>query len=401
MGKLKDSYSLTPVEQKHDNNTTMENQDSLVDKVTWRHYSFFFIHFLEDISYALSLPVMQQYLYAKLAEEHIENTTLSVNSTFSHGGNSLCSVNKTSPVYLLQQKIQSEAATWGLYFSLIHGVPQAFMVLLLGSWTDILGRKPVIAYNMLGFAGRCIVYIAVMYWKLPTRYLLIGYFIEGISGGYFGNILLAFVYTVDLTAKGRFRGTLLVIVGNLSYLFYGSVNFATGYFIRALGFFWPTVCSLLFKILLLILLLVFAEETVKTRGKWSDLKLGKSMRRVLKFYFKTYKYQNKYSRLKFILCITCFITLSQSVYGIWSIETLYQFNSPFCFDSIKRGRYIGITSIVQPIVSTIVLKIFQLFLSDDLIGVTTVFTSIAQNIFVALASSEWMLYAGNYSLQYH
>ncbi|XP_014778678.1 solute carrier family 46 member 3, partial [Octopus bimaculoides] len=214
---------------------------------------------------------------------------------------------------------------------------------------------------MLGFAARCAVYIAVMHWKLPTRYLLIGFFLEGISGGYFVNTLLAFVYTVDLTAKGRLRGTFLVIVGNLSYLFYGVVNFATGYFIRAFGFLWPTVSSLIFKIVLVLLLLVFAKETVKTRGKWSDLKLGKSMRRVLKFYLKTDKYQNKYSRVKFILCIICFITLSQSLYGLWSIETLYHFNSPFCFDSIKRGRYVGIISIVQPIVSTIALKIFQLF----------------------------------------
>ncbi|GAB1609740.1 hypothetical protein Ahia01_001259900 [Argonauta hians] len=389
----KNSFNVKPVEQDNGTNATLEtNSASLVDKITWRHYSFFLIHFLENMAFALSGPVMDQYFYARLAEDHIANTSSSLNSEFDLGENSLCSVNKTSPAYILQQKVQSDAATWGLYFNLIQGIPQAFLVFLLGSWADVLGRKFATAFNMVGSLGRCVINLAVMYWRLPVSYLCIGFFLQGITGGYFAHAIILFVYTADLTSKSRTRGTLLTVVDNVSFLFYGVVNFGTGYFIRELGFFWPTLCAVVLRIVLLIMLLVITKETLKTRGRWSDLSLTKSVQRVLKFYSVSHQHQSKYARLQFYLCIIIFISLSQSINGIWGLELLYQFNSPFCFDSIKRGRYMGITSIVQPLLCMISLKVLQLFFQDCLIGLIGVTTMIGQNIFVALATTEWMLY---------
>ena len=333
-----------------------------------------------------------QFIYAKLAEENMQNTTFLEGSTFKMGGNSLCSVNKTTDGFKLQQDVQAQAAIWGLYFNLISGIPNIIAIILIGSWADVLGRIPTIAYNMTGHIIRSGLFAAVMYWNLPTAYLLVGYFFDGAAGGYFGNLLMTYVYTADVTKKGKQRGTFILIVSNLSYLFYGLVNFGTGYVIQAIGFFWPMIISVILSSVLMIVLVCVTAETVKIKGSWSDLGLIKSLSRVFGFYFKRNHKQGQNVQLKFCLTFLSFITLCQFVLGRWNLEPLYQLNSPFCWDSVKIGIYFGIMSVAQPAASTIILHILQKYWSEEIIAIFGLFSLIVRYIIEGLAFKSWMLY---------
>lgn len=64
---------------------------------------------------------------------------------------------------------------------------------LLGSWSDIAGRRPVLLLCSLGFTLQTLLYILVIYLRLPVFYFVIGKVISGLFGD--SNILMAISYS--------------------------------------------------------------------------------------------------------------------------------------------------------------------------------------------------------------
>lgn len=73
------------------------------------------------------------------------------------------------------------------------------MVPLLGSWSDLAGRRPVLILPNLGLAFQTVVYLLVMYLKLPVVYFLVGRILSGLAGDF--NVILAacFSYVADIS----------------------------------------------------------------------------------------------------------------------------------------------------------------------------------------------------------
>lgn len=367
-------------------------QDSLVQNVTWRHYMFFVIHMLQSVASSIGQPVLTQYLYAKIKKEYfIANN---ITDTGSHQRLGHCFKNVTSPGYKLQQEVQSINAEWMQWFSLCTGIPSIVVIFIAASWIDVLGRKVVVIINMTGHMLRYLMYCLVMKLKLETSYLLCGYVIEGLVGGHLLNILVTYAYTADITPRNKKRGFLLVIVHSITHVCYGLAHLGSGYFIRETGFLWPLVFAICLSGVLIVLFLFIVPETMP-RGKLSELSLKKSIRRVTVFYTAN-KSKSGQHRAKFWICLLAFASLSQSIIGEFGLEVLYELNAPFCWDSVQLGYYGAAMSIGIPILSILILKIMQIFLSEPLIGFTSLIFFILRSLVRAFATKSWMLYLCKY-----
>lgn len=92
-------------------------------------------------------------------------------------------------------------AQWNLYIGVVGFSLGLLMVPLLGSWSDVAGRRPVLLLSNVGLALQAVVYLFVMYLKLPMGYFLVGRVLCGLSGDY--NVLLAacFSYVADISDR--------------------------------------------------------------------------------------------------------------------------------------------------------------------------------------------------------
>lgn len=101
----------------------------------------------------------------------------------------------------LFQEVETLTAHWNLYISLGGFSVGLLVVPLLGSWSDLGGRKRVLILPNLGLALQTIVYLVVMYLKLPVVYFLVGRLLSGLSGDFNAVLAGCFAYVADISDR--------------------------------------------------------------------------------------------------------------------------------------------------------------------------------------------------------
>lgn len=133
------------------------------------------------------------------------------------------------------QEVETLTAHWSLYISLGGFAVGLIMVTLLGSWSDRAGRRFVLIIPSLGLAVQAIVYLIVMYLKLPVFWFLIGRICSGLSGDFNAILAGCFAYVADTSARGSrtFRVAILEaclgLAGMLASIIGGQWRRAQGY----------------------------------------------------------------------------------------------------------------------------------------------------------------------------
>lgn len=100
--------------------------------------------------------------------------------------------------YLLQE-VEALTAKWSLYINVGGFFVGLLVVPLLGSWSDLVGRRPILILSNLGLAIQSLVYLLVMYLKLPVVYFLVGRVLCGLSGDFNVSLAACFSYVVDIS----------------------------------------------------------------------------------------------------------------------------------------------------------------------------------------------------------
>lgn len=101
----------------------------------------------------------------------------------------------------LFQEVETLTAHWNLYISLGGFSVGLLVVPLLGSWSDLVGRRQVLILPNLGLALQTIVYLVVMYLKLPVVYFLVGRLLSGLSGDFNAVLAGCFAYVADISDR--------------------------------------------------------------------------------------------------------------------------------------------------------------------------------------------------------
>uniref|UniRef100_A0A8C6WGL2 Proton-coupled folate transporter n=1 Tax=Neogobius melanostomus TaxID=47308 RepID=A0A8C6WGL2_9GOBI len=145
--------------------------------------------FLSTFSIALQGPLFTQYLWDRISED------------VGYNGSKSSECNTSQPVDPLQREVETLTAHWNLYINLAGLSLGLLVVPFLGSWSDKAGRRPLLIIPNLGLALETVVYLVVMYTRLPVGYFLLGRMLSGISGDFNCILASSFAYIADTSDR--------------------------------------------------------------------------------------------------------------------------------------------------------------------------------------------------------
>lgn len=114
-----------------------------------------------------------------------------------------------------QLAVQSQVAVYHLYLKLITHVPSIPVVLLLGTWSDMRGRRKPVLLSLSAFALEAMGMLATSWWwTMPPEYLLLCYVPVGLTGGHAALVLAcnAYLSTATGNRERTTRFSLIMVV---------------------------------------------------------------------------------------------------------------------------------------------------------------------------------------------
>ncbi|XP_063306014.1 proton-coupled folate transporter [Pelobates fuscus] len=338
--------------------------------------------FLSMFAMALQGPLVTQYIWDRVSAD------LGFNGTKQQGCGHLNGT--TDP---LQQEVETLTSHWSLYINLGGFVVGIFSVMLLGPWSDSVGRRPVLILPGFGLALQAAIYLVVMYQKLHVGYFLLGRIISGISGDF--NMILAgcFAYIADVSNRQSrtFRVAILEaclgIAGMVASIIGGQWREAQGY----INPFW-----LVFAVNLVTALYVYlcVGESVKEK-KPSRLFTLRHYQSVFRLF--TVAGENK-RRGKLCLYLLAFLLVVTVHMGAKDLFVIYELSSPLCWHSDLIG-YGSAAEHLTYLSSLAGLRLFQLCLADSWVAEMGFLSNIAGLVVISLAATTPMMFTG-YGLRF-
>lgn len=340
------------------------------------------------ISYILSMYVMNQYSYQAYMKERYPNSTL--NST---GSQYACNVNINSTEYKQQVVVQKLTSEWNIYCTLVSNVPGILFTVNLASFSDVYGRKLFFLAPLIGtFLKNALCAIGI-YFNFNITYFIIFYAFEGCTGTWISTLSMVYCYIADLTEPGKPR---TIVIGLLE-LGIGTGAFVSttlsGYLIKWTdGFFYPLVASVSAVVLALMVVMFLLPESLPQSKRHNKVSIVQNFARVSECY------KSNFSPLAkpwvFITLIVLFIASGFGNLGRLQVETLYQLNSPFCWDSVRIGWYGALRLGMLSAGGLAIIKIFHFFTTDEYIALAGCVTTVASCVMTGLANKDIMLYIG-------
>ncbi|KAK3790270.1 hypothetical protein RRG08_034833 [Elysia crispata] len=285
---------------------------------------------------------------------------------------------------------QAKAAHFSVLTTLCCLIPSFFVNLVLGAYSDQIGRRLIFLVPLIGGIGRAAIVCAVAHWDLDLNFILVGFTFCGLSGDFIAYVMAIFVYTADNTTKGKNRSFLMVFASAVHFICYNLSQFACGYFIESQGYVWPMITGFAAMVFSFILTTVFLRETLdKSKVKRASLIQG--VKGIFSFYLDE-PVDPLHKRKDFILLGLVFFVYASSIGS--SITTIFMMNEPFCWGSKHIGYVNSAFGLGHAMLSTMVMRLMQKFFSDEILVVFSLLSSAGQRFSFAFANSDRHLYIG-------
>ncbi|KAM4701257.1 proton-coupled folate transporter [Discoglossus pictus] len=339
--------------------------------------------FLSMFALALQGPLTTQYLWDRLSIE------VGYNGSRDRGDCSISNGSHSS----LQQEVETLTSHWSLYINLGGFVVGLFSVMLLGPWSDCVGRRPVLILPAIGLALQSAIYLVVMYQKLHVGFFLLGRIISGITGDF--NMILAgcFAYIADVSDRPSrtFRVAILEaclgIAGMVASIIGGHWRKAQG----DINPFW-----LVFAVNLATALYVYfcVQESVKDK-KPEKLFTPRHYRSVFRLF--TVPGENKRRGKLFLYSFALLLVVTVHM-GAKDLFVIYELSSPLCWDSDLIG-YGSAAEHLTYLSSLAGLRLFQLCLADSWVAEMGFISNITGLIVISVAATTPLMFTG-YGLRF-
>lgn len=338
----------------------------------------------------LHTPVIQQYVYSRVALKRGLPTSL------YQSDSSPCEVDDSIDSYAFRQSkniVQAEASIVHLGIVLSASVPSIFMALLLGAWSDKVGRKIIMILPIIGGLVDTIFILITMYTNLPVYLLFVGSFVNGFCGFFTTMILAVFSYVADITEESR-RALRLGILEAIAFISGMISHLTSGWWIKHLGFkspYWLILtlhsCNLLYVIFVL-------PETVKQPEKKTikDLFNKGHIRRIIQL-FSNAKLDRKWQLIGLMLA-SAFMMISSIGFG--SVIVLYALDVPFCCSPIMIGYFLAESMFVQAIGAMLGFFILRKCISEMTLTQLGFFSIVTSLVMMAFIKTKWMMFVGKY-----
>ncbi|VDI30680.1 MFS transporter, PCFT/HCP family, solute carrier family 46 (folate transporter), member 1/3 [Mytilus galloprovincialis] len=337
------------------------------------------------LSFMLSLFLLNQYTYYKFMKQEYPNASDTSEKLPT------CTTNTSTVGYQQQVAVQKISAEWSMICSLSYIIPGMFSNINLATYSDVYGRKLFFIIPLAGSMLKSALCAIGIYYEIDVRYLLFFYMIEVCTGSWFGTLSMSLCFIADTTEEGKDRSILIgLLEGGLGIgAFIGT--FISGYLISLTdGFFYPDVIASCVVSTGLLLALTMIQESLPESRKRKHVSPLDNMKRVFECYSSDFSPKGK--RWMFIILIFIFSMSAISNLSRHNVETLYELNTPFCWDSVKIGVYSSIRICFFNLGAVIIIKVFHFCSSDEVIALAGCFTTLASLILEGLAQSDLMMY---------
>ncbi|XP_059186886.1 proton-coupled folate transporter [Centropristis striata] len=339
--------------------------------------------FLSMFSLALQAPLSTQYLWDRISEDLGYNGSKRSECTNGSG--------HADP---LQTEVETLTAHWNLYISLAGFSVGLLVVPLLGSWSDLKGRRHVLIISNLGMAVQAVVYLVVMYLKLPVVYFLLGRLLSGLSGDFNAILAGCFAYVADISDRRSrtFRVAVLEACLGLSGMLASIIG---GQWRRAQGYinpFWLVVATNLASALYAFL---FVRESVvpDPSAKLLTLRHYKAVWHLFSTGGSTSEAGGRFHRCKLWLYMLCFFLVVTVHFGCRELYVLYELSSPLCWGPALIG-YGSAAQHLAYLSSLLGLKIMQRCMEDSWVALVGLASNIMGLVVFSVADTTQLMFTG-------
>ncbi|XP_042343340.1 proton-coupled folate transporter [Plectropomus leopardus] len=339
--------------------------------------------FLSMFSLALQAPLSTQYLWDRISED----------LGYNGSKRSECS-NTSVPPDPLQTEVETMTAHWNLYISLGGFSVGLLVVPLLGSWSDLAGRRRVLILPNLGLALQAVVYLVVMYLKLPVVYFLVGRLLSGLSGDFNAILAGCFAYVADISdRKSRtFRVAVLEACLGLSGMLASIIG---GQWRRAKGYIDPFWLVLVTNLASALYAYLFVRESVlpDPSAKLLSCRHHKAVWHLFSTGGSSSEAGGRLHICKLWLYTLCFFLVVTVHFGTRELYVLYELSSPLCWGP----ELIGYGSAAQHLAylsSLLGLKLMQRCLEDSWVALVGLASNIIGLVVFSVADTTQLMFTG-------
>ena len=313
-----------------------------------------------------------------------------ITSDLSKSKQSLCEVNKTSSEYMLQQDIQSKTAVWNAYCHLAQSVPVVVMAMMVGSWSDKIGRKASLYIPTFGILFKAGFFALGITFNWDIYTFVIPFFVDGLCGTWISLLSAAYSYAADLTKAGKKR--LFGIVAVEVILGFGVVvgTFTSGFVFKYLGFLYGSVLVTGICILNCICIF-FLQESVSSTSEIKTISQVQYLKNAVSFYVYEDLQRWKYQILALVFAFNVLPNI-----GRINIQSLFVMNSPFCWNTVYIGYFGAERAAVQMIVGVGLSPLLYKLMSKKTMVVVGSISQIGYYILTAFATSGTMIFMSKY-----
>ncbi|KAF7251009.1 Solute carrier family 46 member 3 [Varanus komodoensis] len=156
----------------------------------------------------------------------------------------------------------------------------------------------------------------------------------------------AFSYVVDLSENERQKTVRIAVVDLIFGLLSGLGGVASGYILKRIGFTWTFATASLLQVVNIVYVTCCLDETVKISG-CQPHSLREGIKDTFSGVWLLFKLSSCRKRATIILLLCVFMTYLFTMFGGFSLYTLYELNAPLCWNAV----YIGYGSAVSTSVS--------------------------------------------------
>ncbi|XP_069142123.1 proton-coupled folate transporter-like [Argopecten irradians] len=338
----------------------------------------YFLMILFAIGFSTFLLCKSQFIYKRISDDRSGS---SLNKSAVTCGEINGSV--------AEDESQTEAASLTWRLSMVQMAVSIPMIVLLGTYSDIIGRKYclLISFVCNALLYGCTCLVAAL--DLPLGYLYVGYALSGLGGAHFNLFATLSASIADLTVASKSRSLSFAILYFSAGVGLSSSQLAEGYIIKLYGFVWPLGFASVIVLLGAVIIFLFFKNEIPIKS--SGIKDILSNMKV--FFSGKEKYKRAPKWVFIVSIIGMFLFYSPNDNRV-DLETLLQLRSPFCWDSQYVGWYQSGESAVHMLAGPLLMMILQKFYSDETIAVAGLLSGMLFYLLFAVASSDWMIYAG-------
>lgn len=336
--------------------------------------------FLSMFSIALQGPLFTQYLWDRLSED------------VGYNGSKSSGCNGSAHEDPLLKEVETLTAHWNLYISL-GGLSLSLLVVpFLGSWSDKAGRRPLLIIPNLGLALETVVYLIVMYLRLPVGYFLLGRMLSGISGDFYCILASSFAYIAD-TSDSRSRTVRVAILESCLGLSGMMASIIGGQWKRTQGYINPCWLVLTTRLCSALYSYVFVCESVPV-----DPSVRLFSTRHHKALWKLYstggtQSTGSFHKYKLWLYTLCFFVVVGVHLGCRDLYVLFVLSFPLCWGPELIGY--GSAALHMAYLSSLLgLKVMTRCMDDSWVALVGLLSNMAGLLVFSVANTTALMFTG-------